>query len=82
MAAYDLPPTLSRGERITFKLPVIGRIAKEVSYGSDDNIFYAIGAFVSLWGCSAMLFGLPGLYIPAVLMVPVMFVLLILISRG
>ncbi|NIZ14503.1 hypothetical protein [Phaeobacter sp. HF9A] len=82
MTAYTLPPKLSPFERIVFRLPLIGRIWKEVSYGDAHNIYYAIASFVSLWGILVMLFGLPGLYLPAVAMVPVMFVILVLISRG
>lgn len=82
MAAYTLPPTLTSFERVMFRVPLLGRIWKEVSYGDEGNIYYAIGAFLSLWGCLIMLFGLPGLYLPALAMVPVMWVILILISRG
>lgn len=35
-----------------------------------------------LWGLSIALFGLPGLYIPAVAAVPVVYVLLLIISQG
>jgi len=34
------------------------------------------------WGASVFFFGIPGLYIPALAMVPVMYVLLIIISQG
>ena len=34
------------------------------------------------WGMSIATWGVPGLYIPAVALVPVMFVLLVWISRG
>ena len=34
------------------------------------------------WGASVLFFGIPGLYIPALAMVPVMYVLLIIISQG
>jgi hypothetical protein len=37
---------------------------------------------VAAWGASVFFFGIPGLYIPALALVPVMFVVLILISRG
>ena len=37
---------------------------------------------VVAWGASVFFFGIPGLYIPALAMVPVMYVLLIIISRG
>ena len=34
------------------------------------------------WGISVALWGIPGLYIPALAMVPVMWIVLLLISRG
>ncbi|MFY1706050.1 hypothetical protein [Tritonibacter scottomollicae] len=82
MTAYTLPPKLTTFERIVFRLPILGRIWKEVSYGDEGNIYYALATFFSLWGILVMLFGLPGLYLPAVALVPIMFVILILISRG
>ncbi|GLP85971.1 hypothetical protein [Tritonibacter mobilis] len=82
MTAYTLPPKLTTFERIIFRVPVLGRIWKEVSYGDEGNIYYAIVTFISLWGISIMLFGLPGLYLPALALVPVMWIILILISRG
>ncbi|WOI31487.1 hypothetical protein R1T40_10950 [Tritonibacter scottomollicae] len=82
MTAYTLPPKLTTFERIVFRLPILGRIWKEVSYGDEGNVYYALATFFSLWGILVMLFGLPGLYLPAVALVPIMFVILILISRG
>ncbi len=82
MTAYTLPPKLTTFERIIFRVPVLGRIWKEVSYGDEGNIYYAIVTFISLWGISIMLFGLPGLYLHALALVPVMWIILILISRG
>lgn len=37
---------------------------------------------IVLWGLSVAAFGIPGLYIPALIAVPVIWVLLILITRG
>ncbi|MGD9865962.1 MAG: hypothetical protein AB7S99_22410 [Pseudodonghicola sp.] len=45
-------------------------------------LFIAVTVFLALWGTSIALFGVPGLYMPAVALVPVMYVILILISRG
>ncbi|GAA6179902.1 hypothetical protein NBRC116594_13400 [Shimia sp. NS0008-38b] len=45
-------------------------------------VWIAIAALVTLWGTSIALFGVPGLYIPAVALVPVIFLALVLISRG
>ena len=63
-------------------MPVLGRIAKEVTYGDADNIYYALASFVSAWGCAVLMFGLPGLYTPALLLVPVVMGLLVAISHG
>ncbi len=69
-------------QRLFFMVPIIGWIARDLMYKGPENIWYALLAFVSLWGISIMLFGIPGLYIPAVCLVPVIFVVLILITRG
>lgn len=82
MPAYALPERLSLWQRILFAIPLLGRILKEVAYGPEENFSYALAALVSLWGCSTLLFGLPGLYVPALCLVPVMFLLLLGISRG
>ncbi|MCU9840030.1 hypothetical protein OEZ49_19875 [Ruegeria sp. WL0004] len=82
MSAIDLPRDLPLGQRLLFSVPLLGRIAKEVTYGDSDNIYYAIAAGLSLWGIAILLFGIPGLYIPALALVPVIWTLLILISRG
>ncbi|SFK81842.1 hypothetical protein [Shimia haliotis] len=37
---------------------------------------------VLLWGGAIAIFGIPGLYIPALCAVPVIYTLLIIISRG
>lgn len=45
-------------------------------------ILIGVVLFLALWGGSIALWGVPGLYIPAVIMVPVIWVALLLISRG
>ncbi|EAQ45733.1 MAG: hypothetical protein BM560_15195 [Roseobacter sp. MedPE-SWde] len=80
--AYTLPDRLPLWQRILFAVPLLGRISKEVAYGDAENFYYALGILVCLWGSSILLFGIPGLYLPAVALVPVMFTLLIAISRG
>lgn len=80
--AYTLPDRLPLWQRLLFALPFVGRISKEVAYGAAENFKYALLTLVSLWGSSILLFGIPGLYLPALAMVPVMFILLIAISRG
>lgn len=58
--------------------------------GHDDDpearltwpILLAVIAFLALWGVCVALWGVPGLYIPALVTVPVIWVVLILVSRG
>lgn len=42
----------------------------------------AVVVFLALWATSVALFGIPGLYIPALALVPVIWTVLIIISRG
>ena len=48
----------------------------------DALIILATVAGLALWGGSVLLWGVPGLYIPALALVPVIWVLLLMISRG
>lgn len=82
MSAIEMPRRLPIWQRLLFAIPVFGWLAKDAANGEAEDWYYMAAAIVSMWGCSALLFGLPGLYIPAVMMVPMMFVILILISRG
>lgn len=69
-------------QRLFLSVPVIGWIARDLLYGDKDSIWYALVAFFSAWGCAILMFGVPGLYLPALALVPVMFIILILISFG
>ncbi len=82
MSAIEAPRRLPIWQRLLFAIPLFGWMAKDAAHGEAEDWGYTALAIFSMWGCSALLFGLPGLYIPAVMMVPVMFLILILISRG
>lgn len=69
-------------QRLFFKIPVLGWVARDLLFGDKNNIWFALIGFFSLWMSSALTFGLPGLYLPAVAMVPVVFLLLLLITKG
>ncbi len=45
-------------------------------------VWASIALLVALWGTSIAMFGIPGLYMPAVALVPVIYLALVLISRG
>ncbi|KIC44629.1 hypothetical protein RA28_17275 [Ruegeria sp. ANG-S4] len=82
MSAIDMPRRLPVWQRLLFAIPLFGWMARDLANSSGEDWYYTAAALVSIWGCSIMLFGLPGLYIPALIMVPIMFLILILISRG
>lgn len=67
-------------QRFFFAIPIIGWVARDLAFGDKNNVWFAIIGFFSLWMCSALTFGLPGLYIPALILVPVMFVVLLCIT--
>jgi hypothetical protein len=69
-------------QRLFFAIPVIGWVARDLLFGDKNNVWFAIIGFVSLWLSSALVFGLPGLYLPALALVPVMFVVLLFITWG
>lgn len=45
-------------------------------------IFLGLAVFVAGWATSVAIWGIPGLYIPALVLVPVIWALLLLISGG
>jgi hypothetical protein len=56
---------------------------KDEAAKSPDNLILAITLVgVILWGLSVAAFGIPGLYIPALAAVPVIWTMLIVITRG
>ena len=65
-----------------YRLPVVGPIAREWAEGHPDFPYLLVGAFVSAWACAVVLWGLPALVLTAVGLVPLMFVMLVLITRG
>lgn len=56
---------------------------RQTATKSPDRLILAITALVLiLWGLSIAAFGIPGLYIPALVAVPVIFTVLMVITRG
>lgn len=48
----------------------------------ETKVLLTVLLGLAAWGAAIFTFGIPGLYIPAVALVPVMFTLLILITQG
>lgn len=65
-----------------YRLPVLGPIAREWAEGHRDFPFFLLLAFVLVWASGVAVFGLPALYLTAVGLVPLMFALLVAITRG
>ncbi len=82
MSPADIPRRLPFWQRVFFRIPVIGWVARDLLFGDKDNVWYALGGFVCLWMSLVLIFGLPGLYLPALALVPVIFLTLLLITRG
>lgn len=80
MTLAATPALLPMWQRFFFAIPVLGWVARDLLFGDEDNVWFAIIGFVSLWLSSALVFGLPGLYLPALALVPVMFVVLLWIT--
>ncbi len=80
MTAASIPARLPFWQRLFFAIPVLGWVARDLAFGDKSNVWYALIGFISLWLSCALLFGAPGLYIPALAMVPVIFVTLIVIT--
>ncbi|WP_297772474.1 hypothetical protein [uncultured Roseovarius sp.] len=45
-------------------------------------ILLSVAVFIAGWATSVALWGIPGFYIPALALVPLMWVVLLIISRG
>jgi accessory gene regulator protein AgrB len=73
--------SLAEAPPLTYRLPVIGRVLRELNR-EPDAIWYLIVGLLSLLIIATKTWGLVVLSMTALTMVPVMFVLLILITRG
>ncbi len=67
--------------RTLFAIPVLGWIAKDISK-SVDNIWYALIVLLTVLVLAVSTWGLVALAMTGLVMVPVMFVILIAITKG
>lgn len=67
---------------LSWRLPVLGAILRELAEGDPDFPFYAGLSIACLAVCAVLMWGLPALVVTALLATPVMGTLLILITRG
>lgn len=76
-----IPPRTSLPARVALSIPLIGWIARDVVFGSKDNIWYALVILVTLAGLSLATWGLPALVVMALSLVPVCFGLIIVFAK-
>jgi uncharacterized membrane protein YphA (DoxX/SURF4 family) len=67
---------------VTYRLPVVGRMAREVVEGPVDNAFAAILGIVAAVGCAVLIWGYPALIVAALAAAFLMVVTLIRITLG
>ncbi|MDZ4134875.1 MAG: hypothetical protein U1D06_04665 [Paracoccaceae bacterium] len=67
--------------RAIHALPVLGIIARDIAK-SSENIFYALMILVTLVVVAVKIWGIAALAMAALACVPVMFAVLVLITRG
>lgn len=76
------PRRLPLGERLVYAIPVLGWMLKDVVHGDPDNVYYFAFAILCLWAISGLLFGLPGLVLPALGFAPLIALTLFALTRG
>ena len=67
--------------RILYAIPVLGWLLRDAAEGGDKALIFFLLNLAMMWLLSALFFGYPGIIIPALIAVPVMFAILIWISR-
>ena len=67
---------------LIYRLPVLGRIFREVAEGDADNKWYLLAALLSLLVLAVSIWGLPALALTAVAAAPLCVLMLVLITLG
>jgi len=65
-----------------YRVPLFGRMLKEAIHGPTTAKVLFVVNLLLLWLLAIVTFGYPAIIIPALIAVPIMFVLLILITKG
>ena len=72
----------ARPRPLIFRVPLLGRVARELADGPDDTIWYALMIPLTAVVLAVKAWGLPALAMIALALVPLMFVILLLITLG
>ncbi|MCZ8180716.1 MAG: hypothetical protein O9309_16975 [Rhizobium sp.] len=65
-----------------YRVPLFGWMLKEAIHGPTTAKVLFVVNLLLLWLLAIVTFGYPAIIIPALIAVPIMFVLLILITKG
>lgn len=79
MTMTPQPATLPRGMRVLYALPLLGRIAREISQ-DVNNVFYALVFIATAVILAVKVWGLVALTLTALALVPLMFLFFVAIS--
>jgi type III secretory pathway component EscV len=86
MSVQDYPSAPPRARyitrHVTYRLPIIGRMAREVVEGPVDNAFAAVIGAVSAVAIGVLIWGYPALIFSALMAAALMLVTLIRITLG
>lgn len=82
MTRTTTPARRSLWQRLFSATPASGPMTRKDGSNQAAGFWYALAAGLGVWGCAVYLFGLPGLYLPALAMVPVIFALFLVITKG
>lgn len=63
-------------------VPVFGWIARDITHGGEENIYYALVILLTALVLAFKVWGLVAITMTALAMVPVVFILLLLITVG
>ncbi|GAA5070614.1 hypothetical protein KUV65_17445 [Maritalea mobilis] len=78
----DAPQQRWITRHVTYRLPVIGRMAREVVDGPVDNAFAAIFGIVAAIASAVLMFGYPALIFVGLAATALMFITLVRITLG
>ena len=68
--------------RLLFAVPLVGWLIRDALLGHDDAKTYFLVNCLVVWALSILAFGYPAAMIPALIAVPIVFIILIVITRG
>ena len=68
--------------RLLYKVPILGWTARDINEKGEENLLWGLATVPLLWACLGLTFGYPGIIIPALVLVPIIFLYLVIVSWG